>query len=135
MRYTVLTNFDNYTSNISCNNKGVITLTLTPNRIKDISRKTNIVTKKRETYFDSKICTSYKKNDSEYLFKFTNHKPSQETTQFNTYEVLGIENFNIPTDKQLEFPKTRREYLINNYRNKKLNRLGEKYHLYLKKYN
>ena len=31
MRYTVLTNFDNYTSDISCNNKGVITLTLTPN--------------------------------------------------------------------------------------------------------
>lgn len=134
MRYTVLTNFDNYTSNISCSNKGVITLTLTPNRIKDISSKTNIITKKRETYFDSKICTSYKKNDSEFLFKFTNYVPDNTTTQFNSYEVLNIEKFIIPSEKQLEFPKTRREYLLSNYRNKKLMKLEDKYYSYKDKY-
>ena len=133
MWYTVLTNFSDYTSNISCNNKGVITLTLTPTKIKDISTKTNIITKKRETSFDSKICTSYKKSDSEYLYKFTNHKPNEDTTQFNTYEVLGIEKFSIPSSEELKFPKTRREYLLTNYKNKKLNRLKNKYYSYLNK--
>lgn len=135
MRYTVLTNFSNYNADISCNKKGVITLTLTPERIKDISLKTNIITKKHGTSFDSKICTSYKKNDSEFLFKFTNHKPNEDTTQFQNYEVLGIDKFSIPNGKNLKFPKTRREYLLNNYRCRKLNKLHDKYYSYLSKNN
>lgn len=130
MRYTVLTNFDNYTSSISCNNKGVITLTLTPNKIKDISRKTNIITKKRETRFDSKYCTLYKKSDSEFLYKYTNYKPNNQILD----KILNVSIHNIPSDLELDFPWTRKDYLLRNYHFRKSERLKNKYYSYNQKH-
>lgn len=130
MRYTVLTNFDNYTSNISCNNKGVITLTLTPNKIQDISRKTNIITKKRETRFDSKYCTLYKKSNNEYLYKYTDYEPNNHSLD----KVVKVSVHNIPSDEELSFPWTRTEYLLKNYHFKKSEKLRNKYYSYNQKY-
>lgn len=134
MRYTVLTNFDNYTSEISCNNKGVITLTLTPNKIKEISTKTNIITKKRETNFDSKYCTLYKKKDNEFLYKYTNHKPCNRIVETESEKVVKVMVHNIPNDEILSFPWSRKEYLLKNYHTWKSDRLRNKYYAYNQKY-
>ena len=134
MRYTVLTNFDNYTSSISCNNKGVITLTLTPNKIKEISTKTNIITKKRETWFDSKYCTLYKKKDNELLYKYTNYKPNNRIIESHKEKVVKTVIHKIPSEEVLLFPWTRREYLLRNYHYRKAERLRNKYYSYEHKY-
>lgn len=132
MRYTVLTNFDNYTSDISCNNKGVITLTLTPNKIKEISSKTNIITKKRETRFDSRYCTLYQKKDDEFLYKYTNHKPNNRLIESD--KVIDIKEHNIPSEEELPFPWTRKEYLMKNYHHRKSTKLKNKYDAYIQKH-
>lgn len=130
MRYTVLTNFDNYTSNISCNQKGVITLTLTPNKIHEISRRTNIITKKRETLFDTKYCTCYMKSENDILYKYTNHKPDNS----NLDQVSNIYTHNVPTDSELYFTCSRTDYLLKNYHYRKAQKLRSRYYSYQKKH-
>lgn len=130
MRYTVLTNFANYTSNISCNNKGVITLTLTPNKIKDISRRVNIITKKRETFFDSKYCTLYKKSDNELLYKYTDYEPDNSFKK----QIVNTYIHEIPEEKELSFPWTRKEYLLRNYHYRKSEKLRKKCDSYYQKH-
>ena len=98
MKYVVLTNFNGYNSNISCDKYGVITLTLTPNRIKETRFRDSYLLRKRETKFNNMYCTIYKKSNNELLYKYTNHMPSNN---FN-YEVLKIVQHKIPTDYDLK---------------------------------
>lgn len=130
MRYTVLTNFGNYTSNISCNQKGVITLTLTPNRINEISRRTNIITKKMDTFFHTKYCTCYVKNENDILYKYTDHEPNNS----NLDQVKNIYVHTIPSEEDRFFTCSRSNYLLRSYHYKRAEKLRRKYHNYEKKY-
>ena len=130
MRYIVLINFVNYIFNIFCNNKGVIILILIFNKIKDISRRVNIITKKRETFFDSKYCTLYKKSDSELLYKYTDYEPDNSFKK----QIVNTYIHEIPLEKELSFPWTRKEYLLRNYHYRKSKKLREKYDSYYQKH-
>lgn len=97
MKFTVLTNFDNYESSINCDKFGVITLILKPKFIDNISFHTNFIKKRGSTIFKNKICTLYKKSSNEFLYKYTNHKP-----RLNNFGSQFVEFYshNIPTSNK-----------------------------------
>lgn len=129
MKYSIITNYHDYNSKISCNNKGVITLTLTPTNINDISLSTNIITKSYKTSFDNIYCTEYFRKGNEFLYKYTKYKPNNRFVSSNDYKVISTSSHVIPVYTK-KFDISRYKYIKNSIYKHRYERLYKKLNSY-----
>ena len=129
MKFTVLTNFDDYESSINCDKFGIITLVLKPKYLKSINFKTNFLKKEGSTIFKKKVCTFYKKSDNEFLYKYTNRLP-----QLNTFKLKYVEHYNhiIPSSFKYKYFGLKYSFFkfYYDYKSNKICKLYKKYYLH-----